>query len=196
VLFYKEMSAIEQHNKFLTKRSFVQTIWNLNKVNDNCIQSKEEENKVNYCCKFHILQQFIALHFSAKSGPIHDTDGFIRSFLKQLKSGTMNWTELYYPNRYLTLHLSAIIAISILFEEFMKSYDSECYTECYFDKKLEESDEYKKRALVNATVASEYKKHALDAMKVFLEVPSNQFDKDEKRTFNEDFWTSVIEAVF
>jgi hypothetical protein len=135
--------------------------------------------------KFGELKRFILSHFSAKSDPIHDTDGFIRSFLKQLNSGNMNWTELDYPNRYLTLHLSAIIVISTLFQEYraeLKNADSTSESDSEIDYTEYEYD-YRTRAFKNA-------------QKEFNEVPSKQFDEDEKRNFNKDFWTSVIGLVF
>jgi hypothetical protein len=175
VLFYHEMSAskLSIDTELSIEESYKQIIFVL------CSKTVSDDYK------FGELKRFILSHFSAKSDPIHDTDGFIRSFLKQLNSGNMNWTELYYPNRYLTLHLSAIIVISTLFQE----YRAECNkanNDSESDSDIDYSDyeyDYRTRAFKNAK-------------KEFNKVPSKQFDEDEKRTFNKDFWTSVIGNVF
>ncbi len=175
MLFYHEMSAskLSIDTELSIEESYKQIIFVL------CSKTVSDDYK------FGELKRFILSHFSAKSDPIHDTDGFIRSFLKQLNSGNMNWTELYYPNRYLTLHLSAIIVISTLFQE----YRAECNkanNDSESDSDIDYSDyeyDYRTRAFKNAK-------------KEFNKVPSKQFDEDEKRTFNKDFWTSVIGNVF
>lgn len=149
--------------------------------------------------KFGELKRFILSHFSAKSDSIHDTDGFIRSFLKQLNSGTMNWTELDYPNRYLTLHLSAIIVISTLFQEYRAECNKTLYNSRLYDKfGYDYYDDYIDYCDIDYyDYEYDYRTRAFkNAKKEFNEVPSKQFDEDEKRTFNKDFWTSVIGNVF